>query len=187
MFSDCSPWSRRLSPSGLASASGSPSSFPPLNLWQWTAAHKNQTFMLRRCKWAGKEPTQMSVCTLLQPWWQWLFSSVPDGGSGRCTAPPSQDSKPETKAGNWEGLLLQEMKQMLLSSKRTGSMRKTWEAAVRLSPSPPALSDRSMMVGLSAAAFWNSRMASVLLFWVQEPSKRTKLKPCSLMKREHSS
>lgn len=63
-------------------------------------------------------------------------------------------------------------------------MRKTWEAAVRLSPTPPALSDRSMMVGLSAASFWNSRMTSVLLFWLQEPSKRTKLKPCSLVKRE---
>lgn len=43
-------------------------------------------------------------------------------------------------------------------------MRKTREAAVRLSPTPPALSDRSRMVGLSAAAFWNFRMTSVLLF-----------------------
>lgn len=43
-------------------------------------------------------------------------------------------------------------------------MRKTWEAAVRLSPTPPALSDRSMMAGLSAAELWNSRMTSVLLF-----------------------
>lgn len=33
----------------------------------------------------------------------------------------------------------------------TGSMRKTREAAVKLSPTPPALSDRSMMAGLSAA------------------------------------
>lgn len=61
-------------------------------------------------------------------------------------------------------------------------MRKTWEAAVKLSPTPPALSDRSMTVGLSAAELWNSSITRVLLFWFMVPSRRTKRKPCSLVK-----
>lgn len=38
----------------------------------------------------------------------------------------------------------------------TGSMRKTWEAAVKLSPTPPALSDSNMMVGLLGVTLWKS-------------------------------
>lgn len=89
--------------------------------------------------------------------------------------PFSMHNKPYTVHVNVSGSLPE--------SVLTGSMRKTWEAAVKLSPTPPALSDRSMITGLWAAELWNSWMTWVLLFWLMVPSKRTKLKPCSLVKR----
>ena len=61
-------------------------------------------------------------------------------------------------------------------------MRKTREAAVRLSPTPPALRDSSITTGLSGAELWNSWITWARLFWLRVPSRRTKLKPCSLQR-----
>ena len=59
----------------------------------------------------------------------------------------------------------------------TGSRRKTLEAAVRFSPTPPAFSDSNMTVGESGPRSSNNSITSARFLWVILPSSRTKLKP----------
>lgn len=59
----------------------------------------------------------------------------------------------------------------------TGSRRKTLEAAVRFSPTPPAFSDSSITVGESGPRSSNNSITSDLFFCDILPSNRTKLNP----------
>lgn len=64
-----------------------------------------------------------------------------------------------------------------LKGQHTGSRRKTLEAAVRFSPTPPAFSDSSITVGESGPRSSNNSITSDLFFCDILPSNRTKLNP----------
>ena len=64
-----------------------------------------------------------------------------------------------------------------LKGQHTGSRRKTLEAAVRFSPTPPAFSDSSITLGESGPRSSNNSITSDLFFCDILPSNRTKLNP----------